>query len=173
MQPKDRRLVTEQNLENHTESNLAPVRSNAANALTASNQATSVSLAANQKADTAITRVEHLETMAGLSPGEVTDAQTANLVEQPDTLTRRQLDALLSDKADIRQVAETDYVDMLTKMSYYESISLVKTRDASPQQFDVYLRNTSITQKVSFTSPDDYFKLSGVRMQNTVPDYSQ
>ncbi|WP_431862740.1 hypothetical protein [Micrococcus terreus] len=41
-----------------------------------------------------VPRVEHIETMAGLAPGEVTDAQTANLITQPGTSTRGAFNAV-------------------------------------------------------------------------------
>lgn len=105
MQPKDRRLVTEKNLETHTEAELEPVKASIANANTTSSQAYTIALSAhtqsgqanqqsgqaNQKSDNAIDRVEHIETMAGLAPGEVTDAQTANLLHQSDSSTRAAL----------------------------------------------------------------------------------
>ena len=80
MQPKERRLVTERNLEDHT----AGFRG-------LSDQAVATSQVAKTKSDNAITRVEHLETMAGLGPGEVTDAQTANLLYQPESNTNTAL----------------------------------------------------------------------------------
>lgn len=48
---------------------------------------------AEQTATDLVPRVEHIETMAGLAPGEVTDAQTANLITQPSTATRDALNA--------------------------------------------------------------------------------
>ena len=43
---------------------------------------------ADTKAGSAISRVDALEAMAGLAPESPVDGQTANLIEQPDTLTR-------------------------------------------------------------------------------------
>lgn len=108
MQPKSRRLVTEQNLEEHTESELGPVRVNAttakedsALALAAATEASTQAGEANQNSENAVSRVGHLESMAGLEPGEVTDAQTANLVTQPETLTRSALN-----DASVRAIAQ-------------------------------------------------------------------
>lgn len=92
MQPKDRRLVTESNLETE----LDPVKTTLARVDTDSQQAVSRSRAADQKADNAVTRVEHIETMAGLTPGEVTDAQTANLIQQSNTFTRTAFSEVLA-----------------------------------------------------------------------------
>lgn len=47
---------------------------------------------ADSKAGSAISRVDALEAMAGLSPESPVDGQTANLIEQPDTLTRQVLE---------------------------------------------------------------------------------
>lgn len=46
-------------------------------------------------------RVEHIETIAGLSPGDVTDAQTANLVAQPGTDTRGVLNSSFAARASV------------------------------------------------------------------------
>ena len=48
---------------------------------------------ARSEAAAIVPRMEQIETMAGLAPGEVTDAQTANLVSRQDTDTRAALDA--------------------------------------------------------------------------------
>lgn len=44
-----------------------------------------------------VPRMEQIEAMAGLAPGEVTDAQTANLITRQDTETRNALNAAISE----------------------------------------------------------------------------
>ena len=51
------------------------------------------------------TRVTSVEAMAGLSPESPVDGQTANLISQPDTLTRAALSDTYADKAVVEQVA--------------------------------------------------------------------
>ena len=60
---------------------------------------------ADTKAGSAISRVDALEAMAGLSPESPVDGQTANLIEQPDTLTRAALDDTYASKDLETQVA--------------------------------------------------------------------
>lgn len=73
--------------------------------------------------------------------------------------------AQLAQKA--KQIVETNYVDMLKKMSYYTDITFVKTHDGGMQQFDVHLKNAKTQLKMTFAKPDDYFKLSGIRVSTT------
>lgn len=60
---------------------------------------------ADTKAGSAISRVDALEAMAGLAPESPVDGQTANLIEQPDTLTREALDDTYASKDLETQVA--------------------------------------------------------------------
>ena len=65
-------------------------------ATTAAREATSAdarATSAENKVDSYTPRVDALEAMAGLSPESPVDGQTANLLTQPDTLTRAALDA--------------------------------------------------------------------------------
>ena len=50
-------------------------------------------------------RVSSVEAMAGLSPESPVDGQTANLISQPDTLTRAALSDTYADKSVVEQVA--------------------------------------------------------------------
>ena len=60
---------------------------------------------ASTTAQNAETRVTSVEAMAGLSPESPVDGQTANLISQPDTLTRAALSDAYADKAVEKQVA--------------------------------------------------------------------
>ena len=60
---------------------------------------------ASTTAQNAEARVSSVEAMAGLSPESPVDGQTANLISQPDTLTRAALSDTYADKAVEEQVA--------------------------------------------------------------------
>ena len=84
-QPANRRLVTE--------AALAPALEQAEAASTAASQA-------QQTADALVPRMDQIETMAGLAPGEVTDERTANLIARADTSTRNALNAATAQAID-------------------------------------------------------------------------
>lgn len=82
---------------------------------------------AQQTATALVPRVEHIETIAGLAPGEVTDAQTANLIAQPSTATRDALSAAFVSSGEewvnAKKLAEVNGLDITTAIEQALSAS--------------------------------------------------
>lgn len=106
------------------------VRSAQTAATTAAQAATSAdgrATSAENKVDSYTPRVVALEAMGGLTPESPVDGQTANLVQQPTTLTRA---ALATHFAATQTVDQPDYVEMMASRSTYSSMELVKETSA-------------------------------------------
>ncbi|WP_293954911.1 glycosyl hydrolase family 28-related protein [uncultured Corynebacterium sp.] len=61
---------------------------------------------AEDKADNVDARMDAIEVMGGLAPGEPVDGQTANLITQPETLTRRAVSAAIAETAGVISVGD-------------------------------------------------------------------
>ena len=95
-QPTNRRLVTEATLTpalEKVEAARAEVETARTEMVTVATEASTAASQAQATSDALVPRVAQIETMAGLAPGEVTDAQTANLITRQDTETRDALNA--------------------------------------------------------------------------------
>lgn len=71
-------------------------------------------------------RVEGVEALAGLSPATPVDGQTANLIEQPGTLTNAALSAAIVDSA----TPQSNYVELCEKLSSYSTMTVTKMNSA-------------------------------------------
>ena len=97
---------------------------------------------ASTTAQNAETRVTSVEAMAGLSPESPVDGQTANLISQPDTLTRAALSDTYADKAVVEQVAPQKMVFGLPVPKPHRAPNLAILRTMPDNDLDLQVIGT-------------------------------
>ena len=97
---------------------------------------------ASTTAQNAETRVTSVEAMAGLSPESPVDGQTANLISQPDTLTRAALSDAYADKAVEEQVAPQKMVLGLPVPKPHRAPNLAILRSMPDDDLDMQVIGT-------------------------------
>lgn len=93
-----------------------------------------------------VSRVAALEAMGGLSPESPVDGQTANLIAQPETMTRKLLNR---DFAAVDVVGQPNYVALMASRSHYSTMTVTKTSESGA--LEVKCANTDGTQFVAYT----------------------
>lgn len=124
------------------------------------------------KIETFVTQSEALRAEFDAAVAGVTVDSEVILARGGEPTLKAALDKTSTQLADLgQQTIESDYVNLLSNLTYFTEMSLIKTHDATMQQFDLYLKNGKVTQKMTFAKPDDYFKLSGVSIAytNSIP----
>ena len=119
---------------------------------------------AMETASDAVSRIDALEAMAGLAPGSPVDGQTANLVAQPETMTRKLLNRYF---AAAEVVGQPNYVALMASRSNYSTMTVTKT--SSSGALEVKCANTDGTQSVAYTvtNPNRYQYIGSVSASST------
>ena len=106
-----------------------------------------------------VPRVDALEAMAGLSPESPVDGQTANLIAQPETMTRKLLNRYFAAE---EVVGQPNYVALMASRSHYSTMAVTKTSESGA--LEVKCANTDGTRFVTYTvtNPNRYQYIGGV-----------